>query len=223
MPGPLQRSCLEVRPTPTASREQSTKTIRPPTSPLQKQRRLPRLISLGRSAAATAAAEKPSGAWWPPAPASSHLNIIMCHYSRNQWGKTPLVHYFMWRFWRRSTLPPNHHHHLYTQGAAARQWQTLAYLQSHGNKMFLSLSLGLSLLPLINFVPRCLLTVHFLSSVATRKWIGHFCLSWTEGPVLVSWQVLLALLSWWWQCPADRQCCEMSACAVLNSLKAGGS
>lgn len=78
-----------------------------PSGPLQKQCRLPHPISLGRSSAPTAAAEKLSGARWPPAPSSSRLNIITCHYSRNQWGEMPLVHYFMWRFWRRSSPFPH--------------------------------------------------------------------------------------------------------------------
>lgn len=62
MPTPLQRSCLEVRPTPTASREQSTKSIRPPTSLLRQQQRGSPASSERGGAAPAAGSEKPSGA-----------------------------------------------------------------------------------------------------------------------------------------------------------------
>lgn len=99
-----------------------------PAPPPRSSAASPQPIILGRSTAPTVAAEKLSGARRPPATSS---NIITCHYSHNQWGEMPLVHYFMCP---PPPIPPFHH----TRGAAARQWQNV---QTHGNKTFPSPSL----------------------------------------------------------------------------------
>lgn len=115
MPGPLPRSCLEVRPTPMASREQSTKTIRPPTSPLQRQRRLPHLIRLGRRLNSPA---EPGGRQRQPAAASppQHNHLSLFPQSMGQNATRALFHVAF-----PPVLKPYHHHLLYTHGPAARQ------------------------------------------------------------------------------------------------------